>query len=56
MLPEIYSLEVCRQLQAEENPVAIPLLTVRDEDIEKILGLGLGADDYQTKPFSHVSW
>jgi DNA-binding response OmpR family regulator len=52
MLPEIDGLEVCRRLRAENNPVPIMMLTARDDDIDKILGLELGADDYLTKPFN----
>ena len=52
MLPRLDGLEVCRRLRAENNPVAIIMLTARDEDIDKILGLELGADDYLTKPFN----
>lgn len=52
MLPKLDGFEVCRQLRAEGNPVAILMLTARDEDIDKILGLELGADDYLTKPFN----
>jgi len=52
MLPEIDGLEVCRTLRKNEDPVAILMLTARDEDIDKILGLELGADDYLTKPFN----
>jgi two-component system alkaline phosphatase synthesis response regulator PhoP len=52
MLPRLDGFEVCRRLRAEHNPVAIIMLTARDEDIEKILGLELGADDYLTKPFN----
>ena len=52
MLPKLDGLEVCRRLRAENNPVAIIILTARDEDIDKILGLELGADDYLTKPFN----
>jgi len=51
MLPKLDGFEVCRRLRAEDNPVAIIMLTARDEDIDKILGLELGADDYLTKPF-----
>ena len=51
MLPEIDGLEVCRQLRAESS-VPIIMLTAKGEDSDKILGLGLGADDYLTKPFS----
>ncbi|HSG25338.1 MAG TPA: response regulator transcription factor [Anaerolineales bacterium] len=52
MLPEMDGLEVCRRLRAEEHPVLILMLTARDEDIDKIVGLELGADDYLTKPFN----
>ena len=51
MLPEIDGLEVCRQLRAESS-VPIIMLTAKGEESDKILGLGLGADDYLTKPFS----
>jgi DNA-binding response OmpR family regulator len=44
--------EVCRRLRAVDNQVAIILLTARDEDMDKVLGLELGADDYLTKPFN----
>ncbi|MGB2965709.1 MAG: response regulator transcription factor [Anaerolineales bacterium] len=52
MLPELDGLEVCRALRQKKEPVAILMLTARDEDIDKILGLELGADDYLTKPFN----
>ena len=52
MLPEMDGLEVCRILRGKEDPVAILMLTARDEDLDKILGLELGADDYLTKPFN----
>lgn len=52
MLPEVNGLEVCRQLRAKGNPVLILMLTARDEDVDKIVGLELGADDYMTKPFN----
>lgn len=52
MLPEMDGFEVCRQLRAENNPVLVLMLTARDEDIDKIVGLELGADDYMTKPFN----
>ncbi len=52
MLPKLDGFEVCRRLRAENNPVAIIMVTARDEDIDKILGLELGADDYLTKPFN----
>lgn len=52
MLPELDGLEVCRRLRAVDNEIPIIMLTARDEDIDKILGLELGADDYLTKPFN----
>jgi len=52
MLPKLDGFEVCRRLRAQNDPVAILMLTARDEDIDKILGLELGADDYLTKPFN----
>ena len=52
MLPELDGFEVCRRLRAANNPLPVIMLTARDEDIDKILGLELGADDYLTKPFN----
>ncbi len=52
MLPSLDGFEVCRRLRGANNDVAIIMLTARDEDIDKILGLELGADDYLTKPFN----
>jgi len=52
MLPIIDGFEVCRRVRASHNDAAILMLTARDEDIDKILGLELGADDYLTKPFN----
>ncbi len=52
MLPGVDGFEVCRRLRAQGDPVPIIMLTARDEDIDKILGLELGADDYLTKPFN----
>jgi two-component system alkaline phosphatase synthesis response regulator PhoP len=52
MLPRLDGFEVCRRLRMENSRVAIIMLTARDEDIDKILGLELGADDYLTKPFN----
>jgi DNA-binding response OmpR family regulator len=52
MLPKLDGFEVCRRLRATQNATAILMLTARDEDIDKILGLELGADDYLTKPFN----
>ena len=52
MLPGIDGWEVCRRLRTDQNPVLIIMLTARDDDIDKILGLEMGADDYLTKPFN----
>ena len=52
MLPKLDGFEVCRRLRASQDATAILMLTARDEDIDKILGLELGADDYLTKPFN----
>lgn len=51
MLPELDGFEVCRQLR-KKTDVPIIMLTARGEDIDKVLGLELGADDYMTKPFN----
>ena len=52
MLPGIDGLEVCRRLRARETHVPIIMLTARDGEVDRILGLEFGADDYVTKPFS----
>jgi DNA-binding response OmpR family regulator len=54
MLPEMDGLEVCKQLRADPQTAATPiiLLTARAAEIDRVLGLELGADDYLTKPFS----
>jgi len=52
MLPKLDGFEVCRRLRTSQTDTAILMLTARDEDIDKILGLELGADDYLTKPFN----
>ena len=51
MLPDIDGLDVCRQVRAKSN-VPVLMLTARKEDVDKIVGLELGADDYLTKPFN----
>src|SRR5438067_9530465 len=51
MLPKLDGLEVCKALRAEST-VPIIMLTARDDELDKVLGLELGADDYITKPFS----
>ena len=51
MLPKMDGFEVCRILR-QESSVPILMLTARDEELDKVLGLELGADDYLTKPFS----
>jgi DNA-binding response OmpR family regulator len=51
MLPGLDGLEVCRQLR-RESTVPILMLTAKDDEVDKIVGLEVGADDYMTKPFS----
>lgn len=52
MLPKMDGFDVCKTLRSEKNDVPVIMLTAKDEDIDKILGLELGADDYLTKPFN----
>jgi DNA-binding response OmpR family regulator len=52
MLPRMDGLEVCRRLRAKGETVPIIMLTAKSDEIDKVLGLELGADDYITKPFS----
>ena len=52
MMPGLSGTEVCRQLRARSS-VPIIMVTARDTEIDKVVGLELGADDYVTKPFSH---
>ncbi|MBG9774577.1 response regulator transcription factor [Brevibacillus laterosporus] len=51
MMPKVDGIEVCRRLRNKTN-IPILMLTAKDHEIDKILGLGMGADDYITKPFS----
>ncbi|MCL6612372.1 MAG: response regulator transcription factor [Peptococcaceae bacterium] len=51
MLPDIDGIDMCRQIR-EKNNVPILILSARGSDTDKVLGLGFGADDYMTKPFS----
>jgi len=52
MLPGIDGIEVCRRIHSEKNNVPVLMLTAKSEEIDKVLGLEIGADDYLTKPFS----
>lgn len=52
MLPELDGLEVCKELRRRNNHTPVLMLTAKSEEIDKVLGLELGADDYLTKPFS----
>jgi two-component system, OmpR family, alkaline phosphatase synthesis response regulator PhoP len=52
MIPEMDGLEVCKQLRQNKIGVPILMLTAKDDEFDKVLGLELGADDYMTKPFS----
>lgn len=51
MLPKIDGLEICRQIRSRENYTPILMLTAKSEELDKVLGLEFGADDYLTKPF-----
>ena len=51
MLPDIDGIEVCKRIR-QDSDVPILMLTARDEDVDKIIGLEVGADDYMTKPFN----
>jgi DNA-binding response OmpR family regulator len=52
MLPKLGGLEVCRRMRKIEGTVPIIMLTARGDEVDKVVGLELGADDYITKPFS----
>ena len=58
MLPEMDGLEVCRRLRQDPATMALPIvmLTARGDEVDRVLGLELGADDYVVKPFSRGSW
>lgn len=52
MMPRMSGLDVCKQLKAKHSTVPIIMLTARGQEVDKVVGLELGADDYVTKPFS----
>jgi DNA-binding response OmpR family regulator len=52
MMPRMSGLEVCKQVKARRPTIPIIMLTARGQEIDKVVGLELGADDYVTKPFS----
>ncbi|MDO6656123.1 response regulator transcription factor [Anaerobacillus sp. 1_MG-2023] len=52
MLPEMDGLEVCKELRQRHIHTPVLMLTAKDDEFDKVLGLELGADDYMTKPFS----
>ena len=52
MLPQLSGLEVCRLLRREHNDVPVIMLTAKGEEIDRVIGLEVGADDYLVKPFS----
>lgn len=52
MLPEMDGIEVCKELRLRKLNIPILMLTAKDDEFDKVLGLELGADDYMTKPFS----
>lgn len=54
MLPKMSGFDVCKQLRSSGNPTPIIMLTARGQEIDKVVGLRIGADDYVTKPFSFM--
>ncbi|HEY4579759.1 MAG TPA: response regulator, partial [Candidatus Acidoferrales bacterium] len=52
MMPKMSGLDVCKQLKAKRPSLPIIMLTARGQEVDKVVGLELGADDYVTKPFS----
>src|SRR5918996_1879437 len=52
MMPRVDGWEVCRQLRKDATTPPIIMLTAKDEDVDKVVGLEIGADDYVTKPFN----
>jgi two-component system OmpR family response regulator len=52
LMPEVDGLEVCRELRRRDDPVPIVFLSSRGEEVDRVLGLEMGGDDYLTKPFS----
>jgi DNA-binding response OmpR family regulator len=54
MLPKMSGLDICKKIRSDGNIVPIIMLTARGQEIDKVLGLKLGADDYVTKPFSFL--
>ena len=52
MMPKMSGLDVCKQLKAKRPSILIIMLTARGQEVDKVVGLELGADDYVTKPFS----
>ncbi len=52
MMPRMSGLDVCKQLKAKRPSVPVIMLTARGQEVDKVVGLELGADDYVTKPFS----
>ena len=54
MLPKMSGFDVCRELRSAGNRIPVIMLTARGQEIDKVLGLKIGADDYLTKPFSFL--
>lgn len=52
MLPKLDGMEICTEIRNQNKDIPIIMLTARDDEFDKVLGLELGADDYMTKPFS----
>ncbi len=52
MLPKLNGFDICREIRKFDNTLPILIVSAKHEDVDTVLGLGLGADDYLTKPFS----
>jgi len=52
MLPKLNGLEICRELRQKKANIPVIMLTAKGEEVDKVVGLEIGADDYMTKPFS----
>jgi DNA-binding response OmpR family regulator len=54
MMPRMSGLDVCKQLKTKRPSIPVIMLTARGQEVDKVVGLELGADDYVTKPFNHL--
>src|SRR5882762_1221227 len=55
-LPGMDGIDVCREMRASDDWTPVLFVTARDDEVDRVLGLEMGADDYVTKPFSPANW